>query len=321
MNTKKFYISLAVFGLLCAVSAALPGTYSGIFALISAFPFSLIALGLRALSLSGNGGNILAIILYIIVCLLPGGVLLYLRRKALKKEDILIGVFTAMMFAAIYYMINPALLSRNYGSEFYPLLKSALGGCCWCIAVCWVVFKLVGKLRSADKSGVQRLFKICLGVLAFFFAALAFGGAAGEISGGWENLKAANTALSERELLPTLIFCSVKAIINALPYALDAIVAVKGMELISAMEADTYSSIAVEKAEAISVFSILSLKVTLLAVLIFNILQIIFIKKLLVVDVELVLPLLSIAFMLASVLLSRLVRENKELKDDNDMFI
>jgi len=321
MNSKRMYIALGVFALLCALSGALPGTGAGTFALIMAFPFQLIAMGLRALSLSGAGGNIAAIVIYVFICLLPGAAALWVLRKRLKGEDILIGLFTVMMFVAVYYMINPSLLSGNYGSDFNPLLRAILGGCCWCIVVCWVVLKLIRRALALERAGVQRLLMICLGFVAFFFVAVAFAGAVGGFTAAWESLKEGNTALGERELLLTTVFLAVKAIINALPYALDALVAVKGMELLSAMNADPYSARTVERAESVSRLAVLSLKLTVILSLAFNLLQLVFIKKLLVVDVELVLPFVSIGFMLAAVLLSRLIRENKALKDDNDMFI
>jgi len=87
------------------------------------------------------------------------------------------------------------------------------------------------------------------------------------------------------------------------------------------MASDPYSAGTVEKGEGLAAFAMMSLKLIIAASLIFNLLQLAFIKKLLVVDMELVLPLVSIAFMLAALLLSRLIRENKALKDDNDMFI
>lgn len=320
MNTKKMYISLGVFGLLCALSAALPEASSGAFVLIMAFPFQLIALGLRALSLSGSGGNIAAIAIYVLLCLLPSLVALFWYRKKLYGEDVLIPIFSATMFAAIYFMINPALLSGSYGSEFFPVLRLILGGSCWCVVISWAVLKLIRRSREADRWGVQKLLKICLGLMAFFFVAMAFAGAVGDFMASYEKLRGGNTA-GYVDLKLTTVFLALKAIINALPYALDAIVAVKGMELLSVMAADPYSAETVEKGEGLAAFAVISLKATIVLSLIFNLLQLAFIKKLLVVDMELVLPLVSIAFMLCALLLCRLIRENKALKDDNDMFI
>ncbi len=320
MKTKKLYIALAIFGLICAVTGAQPVAASGTYAVIIAFPFQQIALGLRALSLSGSGGNIAAISIYVLLCLLPSLVALFWYRKKLYGEDVLIPIFSTTMFVAIYFMINPALLSGSYGEEFFPILRLILGGACWCVVISWAVLKLVRRSREADRAGVQALLKICLGLMAFFFAAVACAGAVGDFAASYEELREGNTA-GYVNLSLTTVFLAVKAIISALPYALDAIVAVKGMELLTAMAADPYSAGTVEKGEGLATFAVMSLKLTIVLSLVFNLLQLVFIEKLLVVDMELVLPLVSIAFMLCALLLSRLIRENKALKDDNDMFI
>ena len=53
----------------------------------------------------------------------------------------------------------------------------------------------------------------------------------------------------------------------------------------------------------------------------FNLLQLIFLPRLLTVDAVAELPLLSAAFVLSVLLLSQYIRENKRLKDENDSFI
>ena len=53
----------------------------------------------------------------------------------------------------------------------------------------------------------------------------------------------------------------------------------------------------------------------------FNLLQLVFLPRLLTVDAVAELPLLSAAFVLSVLLLSQYIRENKRLKDENDSFI
>ena len=76
-----------------------------------AFPWEPLGIGLRALSLSGSAGNIAAWILYVIVCLLPAGLLLLpLRKHRLYPEDVILALITVCLFFFLYWMINPALL-------------------------------------------------------------------------------------------------------------------------------------------------------------------------------------------------------------------
>lgn len=321
MKTKTLYISLAVFAAVFAVLGAMQEVVAGAFSSIMAFPFEQIALGLRALSLSSGTGNTVAIVIYAIVCLLPAlGAFLWTRRHGFHGEDALIYILSVALFAAIYFMINPALLADSYSADFGPAMKAILGGACWCIVISWAVLKLLRRSMEAERGGVQRYLRAVLIILAFAFAAAAFSGGVSGFVASVAELKAGNTA-EWVNLTPSYVFLALQAIVSALPYVLDTLVAVKGAELLAAMDADRYSAETVEKAEKLSAFSVLSLRMTVIVSLLFNLLQLVFIKTLMVVNLSVVLPLVSIAFMLAVVLLSRFIRENKALKDDNDMFI
>ena len=320
MKTKTLYCILAAVALVSAVLAALPGIAVGVFTSLAAFPFEQIALGLRALSLSGAGGNIAAIIIYVVICLLPTALALPGLRKGFKGEDILIPFFSIALFPALFYMINPALLTGSYGMGFAPMTVALLGGGCWCVIISWLLLKLVRRSGESDRSGIEKYLRICIIVMAFVFTAVAFSGGVSGFVTALEKLREGNTG-GMVNTAPTVAFLVLQAIVAALPYALDAIVAVKGAELLSAMAMDRYSAETVAKAEKLASFSVFALKLTVVASLVFNLLQLILIKRLLVVAVEVVLPLGSLAFMLAALLLSRFLRENKELKDDNDLFI
>ena len=321
MKTKKLYILLAVFAAVCAVVGAMPGIAEAAFTSVLAFPFEQIALGLRALSLSSVGGNSVAIAIYAVVCLLPAGaMLLRMRKHGFRGEDALAFILSAAMFAAIYFMINPSLLYGGMGSAVAPMLNAVLGGVCWCVVVSWLVLKILRRSIGAEREGVQRLLMLCLVALAFVFVAVAFGGGVGAFLASGEKLREGNTG-GVVSLVPTYIFLALQSAVVALPYVLDAILAVMGAETLAAMGTERYGEETAAKAEALSAFAALSLKITVVVSLVFNLLQFLFIRRLLVVDISISLPVVSLAFMLALALLSRLVRENKSLKDDNDLFI
>ncbi len=320
MKSKTLYIILAVFALCAAAFGAVQEAAIGVFSSVMAFPFEQIAAGLRALSLSGSGGNAAAIVIYVLVCLLPTAAVLICKRGKLRGEDLLILVLSAVMFAAVYYMINPGLLMGNLVAEAAGVVKAILGGICWSVVVSWIVLKLLHRSENADRVGVQRYLRICLVIMAFFFTALAFGGGVSGAVAAFEKLHEGNTG----DMVPlgtSHIFIVLQAVVAAVPYALDALVAVKGAELLGAMSADRYSAESVDCSAKLACFAVMSLKLTVILSLMFNLLQLVFFKQLLVIDVTVALPLGSIAFMLAVVLLSRLISENKSLKDDNDLFI
>lgn len=321
MKTKTLCILLAVFAVVCAVLAALPGIVDSAFTSVLAFPFEQIALGLRALSLGSAGGNIAAIVIYVIVCLLPtAAMFMRSRRHGFHGEDTLIYILSAVMLAVVYLMINPALLYGGMGGFVAPTMNAVLGSVCWCVVLVWIVLKILRRSMGAQREGVQRLLQLCLMALAFVFIAAAFGGGVGSFIAAADKLKEGNTG-DLVSLTPSYVFLVLQAVVGALPYILDALVAVKGAETLAAMSAERYSEEAANKAETLASFAALSLKITVIVSLAFNLLQLVCIKQLLVIAVSVNLPLVSLAFMLGAALLSRFVRENKELKDDNDLFI
>ena len=320
MKTKTLYILLALCAALSAVLGALPAVVSEAFSSLVAFPFEQIALALRWLSLSGGAGNAAAIIIYVVLCLLPTVLALPAIIKKRHGEDVLIPFLSLVLFGAVYFMINPALLTGSYGMGFAAMTRAMLGGGCWCVIISWLVLKIVRFSRESGRESVEKYLRICITAAAFAFVAVAFGGGVSGFAAALDKLQEGNSG-GLVNTTPTVAFLVLQAVVGALPNVMDALVAVKGAQLLRAIGEDRYSAETVEKAENLAAFSIFSIKLTVMVSLAFNLLQLLFIKQLLVMAVEVVLPLASLMFMLSAMLLSRFLRENKALKDDNDLFI
>lgn len=321
MRTKTLYIALALFAPVCAVIGAV-GISGESFAGAMAFPFEQIGLGLRWLSLSGGFGNVLAIVLYAAICLLPAiWVLLRSRRRGFCNADWLTLLLSLVLFGVLYLMINPGLLANTaLGAAGVTLMKACLGGACWSVVVAWAVLALLRRGADADRDKTQRYLGAMLTLLAFFFVAAAFGGGAADFTASVEALRQGNT-MPGQNLAPTIAFLALQTLAGALPYVLDALVALKGAELLHVMGSDRYGEETLAKAEGLSRLCVLSLKITVIVSLVINILQLLFAEALLVLSVNVAIPLTSIAFVLLTLLLLGFMRENKALKDDNDLFI
>ena len=105
MKKLLLFICLGAAVLLLVLGGELLGL-EGILSLLC-LPFVLCARGLRWLSLSGSAGNIVAILLLILMGLCP--LLLKLRQKW-TAADLLLVLTCISIWAAEYYLINPALL-------------------------------------------------------------------------------------------------------------------------------------------------------------------------------------------------------------------
>lgn len=320
MKKKRIYFILALFAVFCAVLGAGQLSGEGLGG-IPAFPFEQLGVFLRGMSLSGGAANVAAMIIYVILCLLPVILLLpAAKKRGFAPCDALLILLSAVLFGVMYLMVNPALLGGYRGAVFIPTMKAIMGGVCWSILVSYGVLRLLRSGSKADRAGSQRMLRAILVVMGFYFVAVAFGVCLADFVAALEEVREANTGYFSR-LGTTYVFLTLQLIVSALPYVLDALVALRGAELLDAMAGDPYSGETLEKAERFSRFCVLSLKITVLASLVFNIMQIVFMKSLAVVSVSVNIPLTSIAFVLAALLLVRFMRENKELKDDNDLFI
>ena len=114
MKERHLFTLLSVEAAACVLFCILQRSLSGLFSTLIAFPFEQIGAGLRVLSLSGAVGNVVAIILYMLLGLIPAGIWGFLHwRKKSEPLDIMLLVISALLFVTLYYMINPGLLSTG----------------------------------------------------------------------------------------------------------------------------------------------------------------------------------------------------------------
>jgi hypothetical protein len=293
-----------------------------IFTAITAFPFKQIGIVLRKLSLSGGIGNVLSIALYIVISLVPLFVLfIFKKRRGLYLEDSLLVVLSAVLFAVIYLMINPGMIGNCLGIVTDQIIvKVLLGGVTYSVLFGYIILRILRFFFAADTNRLQKYLKALLCVLNILFVFLAFGVQFGNLLDSFKSLRIGNTG-NESSLGMSYVFLVLQYIVNALPNVLNVLVVFAGLNLLNELASDRYSEATVDAATTVSRLCGLVLTVTVISNIGFNLLQLVFVKELRVVNGIVQIPLLSTAFMLATLLLSQYIRENKQLKDDNDMFI
>ena len=135
MKERHLFTLLSVEAAACVLFCILQRSLSGLFSTLIAFPFEQIGAGLRVLSLSGAVGNVVAIILYMLLGIIPAGIWGFLHwRKKSEPLDFMLLVISALLFVTLYYMINPGLLFTgvpgtgkwSLGSTFYSVLLGYL---------------------------------------------------------------------------------------------------------------------------------------------------------------------------------------------------
>jgi len=319
MGQRNWYIALSLEAAACLLLVALLGWNSGeggILASLAAFPFAQIGLGLRWLSLSGAVGNGLAIGIYVLLGLIPLIALGVLwRRGRLRRADALLAVLSALLFWVLYLMVNPGLLTAWLNLAAGGIVgRAVLGGAVYGVLAGWLVLRALEMARGAG-AGLLWGLGWLLGLLAAAFAGGAAGAQAAMVS-----LRNGNLG-SEGTLGPSYVFLILGQGVAALPYALDAMVALRARGLVLELERDRYSQAAVAAAEGLSRLCARALAVTVGANLTFQLLQLACARWLRSLNTQVSFPLLSMAFVLGALLLSRLIREGKQLKDDNDLFV
>lgn len=141
---------------------------------LSVFSFPLLPLAkiLRSLSLKGGFYNVLAWLLYLDVSLSPLYVLFLRRKKERQLREVLLGAGSALLFYALYQLMNPRNLSALYG-DFggEGIFAMLMGGVLYSILFSYIVLSALHALKEKDRTG---LFAYGQGALYLMFLLFVF---------------------------------------------------------------------------------------------------------------------------------------------------
>lgn len=315
MKHNRIVIYVLIGAVLIGAAAAwfIPGETLALAALYH--PLSLIGNALRALSLSSTIGNILAIIIYAALSLLPGALaILFWRKRGIVRADIILFVLCAVLFAGLYFAVNPRLLTRIFPSEYfinesiYQIALSIFLSLIYSLALCYFVLRLIARLAAGGTDALLLWGRRLISAAALLLAAAAGHSICTTFKGIGENSA-------------DIVFCLLAAAVNALSCAASIIVMLHCTALLSAMRSELYSVDTVAQAQQLSRASIFSLKVNVISCAALNAAQLVFASKLSSIDIRASLPITDVLIALFALLISRLITESKLLKDDNDSII
>lgn len=277
-------------------------------------PLSFIGTGLRNLSLSGTVGNIVAIVLYILICLLP---LLCLLKGKRHIEDLLLPATSAAMLFGFYYIINPSLRAPVLMGEVGNMVLECV---VYSIFFTWCILRLVRYCCGADRVGLYRVLWLLCMVFAALCIFMGFGG-------GWETccraieaVKAGNTAEGVR-LAPTYAFLYLRFAADAAEYCLTAWVFLLAGELVMDVRHDPYSDATLRTSLCMAKWCRISLTVTMLMMVLLNVGQLLLAKGLHHLSAEVHIPLLGITVTLVMMAIGGLLAKGVKLKRENDSFV
>ena len=137
-------------------------------------PFELIGKGLRFLSLSSAIGNVIAIIIYAAISMIPAIYIIYQRKRGrTHKEDILLVAFTGLLFYSLYMFINPGLMYQKMPDIFSMdqssliVMKIIYAFIIYSVLIMWLIMKAIRFLGDdSQKNWKSRLYFGMKGLIA-----------------------------------------------------------------------------------------------------------------------------------------------------------
>ena len=319
MKQCKTYLLFSALAALCVVFQLFRSCLPVTFTAAIAFPFEQLSHMLRILSLTGSAGNAAAIAIYAVICLLPTLFALFVhRRRGLRPRDALLLLLSAVLFAALYVMINPGISGAP--AQMRSMVIAISGGVIYSVFISYIILCLLSRFLSADSGGLRKYMSYGLYVIGALFIWLAFGSGISSLCASIKSVTEGNTGF-EGALFWTYATLTLEYIAGALPYVLDVFIIVRCLALTREAGRDRYSNEAVAAADNLSKACVRCLSADICTALFVNILEFAFMRLLVSVSISIQIPVLSIVFALAVLLLAQYVKENKALKDDNDMFI
>lgn len=315
MKRKLLYILLATEAVLLASLRICSESFSGIFSSMMAFPFEQLGAALRALSIAGAWGNALALMLWVAIGLLP--IILAARHSkdsTRRWENVVLYITGLCLMLVLYGMINPGVMISAIplgGAEMLPVLKAMLGGVIWSAVICYLVLQFLRRFKAGSTERLLNYMRLFLyGVCALFVGVIAFV-CVGELMRDWKAIQHG----------ADIVLAVVRFFVSALPYAMDIAVTLLGLTLLDAVLEDKQSEIVVIAADRLSKICCISLTLVTVSGFVLNVMQLLLIRNLTDVHVMVEIPLMSLVFVLAALLFSRLIAENKRLAEDNNLFI
>ena len=301
----------AILGLLAALAGGLLSAKAGWSTMND--PLLSVGRGLRVLSLSGFGGDLLAWLVVLLVSGAPLLLLIRIGKKGRGMEDLLLGLMAPVIFCWLFYLANPTQLGET-AAQIFPLA----GGCTvLSMGAAWLVLKL---LRGLDGAPTQRLaaaFGALLSGCALLCAfSVAYGGAAG-VAAQWAWVVEGNTNPGGLTL-PVLI---VLGVLNAAPGLLVAVTMVWGSELASVLGGGTFDQAGAELCGRVAMACKTAAQATVTLTVFANLLQLALVGELLSASFSITLPLFSLAASAGLFLLCRCLQRGAVLQEDNDSII
>lgn len=278
-----------------------------------AFPFTQIANGLKMLSRTGNLGNGAALALLVCISVIPSVISVWgAKGKRSPAEIIALNIMSVVIFLSLYGIINPICFWPEIESEVTVMqeFRYIADVTIWSWIVCCVVLRLLKQFQFSSAESLRKYLLLAILAVGILYVGIGFTEPVNMMLDGWEG------SLSVTDSVFTIL----RFMVTVIPYVLNAWICVTAADTFRAIEQNDTEAVK-RSAEKVVRRCCLSLGMTVSLIAVFNVLQIVFMKNLFNVQTTVLIPVKDIAFALMILLVSRLLVENRTLREDNDLFI
>lgn len=312
MKRSALILLLVCEAVLLTAAMLVWGVPGGNALIVFTFPFRQAAMGLKALAGTGSVGAGICAALLIGVSLLPLIPALNKKGGRTVPERLSLVLLSVSLLIGLYGMAYPGVFTplAAKAESAVPVIMSLFGLLIWSAAVLYAVLRLLRVFRTDEKPRLLKYLRVMLVVLAMTLTAAVVLASGGELV---TSLRAAQTATDK-------VFAVLRFMASAIPYVFDVILTCVAFELIGASLSGERERTAA-LADRLAKTGVLTLTVTAVVCFLINLLQVLFTRNLSDVRVSLSIPVIDMVFVLIVLLLARLITENKQLRDDNDLFI
>ena len=306
-----------VLGGLALVTQLLPSVLSSVLA----FPMEPVALGIKALAAAGPVGNGVAVMLFAACVLLP--IIFALRIKStplslvkdsrVPERAALIGL-SCMILVGLYGSLNPGAFVKNIpeGAEesFSRVMRTFFSLSAITMLLLFIVLRLIRLFRIGSREQLLRYLRNFLCVLCMYFTGCL---AVALVTGVVTLVKGMPTQADA-------VLCTLKTAATLLTLLLDILVSLHMLALLESAATEEQEGLA-DAASRLIRTSCTALACTAGASALVHAVQILLLPSLTDANATVELPVIDIFFILVILLLSRLLIENKQLREDNSLFI
>ena len=313
MKRKKLILILIAEAILLGAVTLMTNLYPKLLSSVLAFPLEPVYKGLRFVAKAGPVANGFAVMIAAALVLLPVFFALRMKGEGKKPEIISLLALAGVILLAFYGAWNPGVFQGRFvtiTTGFESALLMILSLAVWSMVILFIVLRLIRLFRAGNREQLIKYLRFLLCALCVYFTAeLAVTLTSGicKLAGG----------------LPTtgdMVLCAVSTVVSTGILLLDIAVAFRMLDLLDTASTEEQEGLA-KAASRLSRISCAALACTAVATALVQVLQVCLLPSLTDVTALAQIPLLNIFFVLVILLLSRLLIENKQLKDDNSLFI